>query len=144
MVIKTENEADYDNKGVPSIKESILSCIRKITDITSNELTGSYTQQKPVKIGGGMIMMETYHPDLRLSYCELIETMTYLIYPYTEDWNFRKVVQIESDKDTIIFDELDTKKKLKICKRIFKEINQFFHDSDFFESTSSITVRAKK
>lgn len=130
-LIEFKEETEEQQQRESSIKEIVLRQIKKVGDICSEEMTGGYWQEKPIKIGGGIVISKEYHQDQREAYCIAVEFITDLVYPYAD----------KQLKDYLINNEKeisDIKEKLKNKKKIFREINIFFQRDDFFSNSDSI------
>ncbi len=132
------------DKSELSIREIILRHIRKISDLSCQELTESYWEERPVKIGSGVSIIKKYHPDLRCAFINAVDFLFYLIDPYTtkdKKGIFKKEVgklkksedsKWKSSKDESQSDWTD--KKLDIQKKLFSEIMLFLNRIKFFQS----------
>ena len=56
-MVKISDSADYSNEQ-SSIKEIIIRHIEKISNLTCKEFIGGYWEQKPVSVGGGVMMVK--------------------------------------------------------------------------------------
>lgn len=126
--IEISEESAYNEK-TPSLKEICLRHISKISNICCQELTGGYWQEKPMKIGGGMVITKTYHPDLREAYCNAVDFLFDIVYPYS-DSNFKKVFASDYTGE-----QEDIKQKLKDKRMLFKQICIMFERTNFFAGT---------
>lgn len=129
-------------KGQVDIKAVILRHIRKISDLTCQELTPRYWDKKPVKIGGGVVMAEIYHPDLREAYINAVDFLLDVILPYTCDEKgnpFDKVLKKLKEEEDTEFERLNGTQddwiriKLRLRRRLFGEIMIFINRFNFFE-----------
>ncbi len=132
------------NKSDLSIREIILRHVRKISDLSCQELTESYWEERPVKIGSGVSIIKKYHPDLRCAFINAVDFLYHLIAPYTPkdtSGNFKKEVgrlkksednKWKSSKDESQSDWVD--KKLDMKKKLFAQIMLFLHKIKFFQS----------
>lgn len=149
-----QDESDFNN-GVPSLKEIALMHIRKISDICCNEFTLGYWEEKPVKVGGGIAMMRTYHPDQRAAFCNAVDFLLWLIYPMA-DKTFKDKYKLEEeksddeknknnkdDKEEIKKEKVDWVKRVEERKRIFIDINLMFERKNFFDTMSGHTKTGK-
>lgn len=121
-------ESDYE-KQEASIKEIVLRHIRKISDISCQELTEGYNQERPVKVGDSVTILKEYHPDLKEAYCNAVDFLTDIIYP-NGDTIFKEIVE-KHEKDE---KDLEGNDKLQAKRRIFKQINLFFNRINYFTS----------
>lgn len=140
-----KEESSYQHEG-NSIKEIILRHIRKISDIMTKELTGSWWEKKPIRTQSGTIFTEIYHEDLREAYCNAIDFLVDLLEPngdselkkYLEennnlekDWNKDEEGNDEEDDGKIM------KKKILNKRKIFREINKMFQRTNFWKSNDN-------
>lgn len=154
--IESIDEKYSSSQSELSIKEIILRHIRKMSDLSCQELTKSYWEERPIKIGSGVSIIKKYHPDLREAFNNATDFLFTLINPYIQkdkkkifekayekikketDKKFavhEKIIKKEIDKkiksttqDDWIFDKLDFKKQL------FSEIMLFLNRIKFFTS----------
>ena len=127
--ISFQDETDIEIKNL-SFNEIILRHIRKISDLTCQELTGSYWEKKPIKTQSGIMFTEVYHMDLREAYCNSIDFLIDIIYPKS-DKVLKEYIDI-NDKDNINILE-----KIKIKRKIFREINMMFERTDFWKTSNT-------
>lgn len=145
-IIVTE-DSEYGPKETLSIKEIALRHIKKMSDLSCQELTPSYWQTKPVKVGDGIMMSQIYHPDLREAYCNSVEFLLDLVVPYSDDQFKTKLSEIKLMEDTKFTEAQSNgksqdewvKEKLKIRKIIQAEIFLMFERTDFFGGEESFT-----
>jgi len=134
----------YSYKEELSIKEIILRHIRKMSDLSCQELTPSYWQERPIKVGEGIMITKIYHEDLREAFINATDFLFWLINPYIEKdkkGNFEKELK-EIEKDTDDKFKSDKYKnqnewiqqKLEIKKHLFSEIMLFLNRIKFFIS----------
>jgi len=100
----SEEEFITMKKESVTIKEVIIMHIKKISDLTCQELTPSFWSKKPMKMGDGVAMVETYHPDLRVAYITAVDFLQDLLMPKS-DKDFDKVLEILNDEEVKLFDE---------------------------------------
>jgi hypothetical protein len=105
-----EDEFITLKKEKVTIKEVIILHIKKISDLTCKELTSSYWSKKPMKIGDGVAMVETYHPDTRLAYCNAVDFLLDLMMPKA-DKIFKEALKLMNDEETKKFDEHKDEKR---------------------------------
>lgn len=127
--ISISEESTYQDK-TPSLKEICLRHVSKISTICCQEFTGGYWQEKPMKIGGGMVVTKTYHPDVREAYCNAIDFLFDLVMPFADD-RFKAYVKLLGE------DNIDVKEKLKQKRKLFQEMNIMFERINFFAGTES-------
>jgi hypothetical protein len=114
-----------------NLKEIILRHIKKISDICCKEFTGGYWEKKPIKTGTGILFTEQYHDDVREAYCNAVDFLIDVLYPLADD-DFRKYIKTNEDVDKD--STLEIKEKLKLKRKIFKEINIMFDRVGLFGS----------
>jgi len=100
----TEEEFVVQKKDSVSIKEVIIMHIKKISDLTCKELTPSFWTRKPMKVGDGVAMIETYHPDLRMAYITSVDFLQDLLMPKA-DKQFEEALDILNEEESKLFDE---------------------------------------
>ena len=130
-----KEEGDF-TQGVPSIKEIALLHIRKISAISCLEFTRGYWDEKPIKVGSGIAVMKTYHPDQRAVFCNSVDFLLWIVFPYG-DTDFKGKFKTFSDENNP-----DWEARLKKSKEIFREISLMFERTNFFDSQSGRTERA--
>ena len=156
---EVKEESDYKEAGGESIKVIILRQIRKIGDICCQEFTGGYWEKKPVKTADGIMFSEVYHNDVREAYCNAVDFLIDIIYPFGDkvlksylksNEGFDKDADKNKDddddddnegnknKDTSKTEE-EVKIKLKKKKKSFRKINLMFERTDFWQGTSDYT-----
>lgn len=138
-------EDDYMAKdGVGTKEELILRHIKKISDLTVQELTSSYWIRKPISTQGGIMMSEIYSPDKREAYCNAIDFLSDMIMPYADD-PLKKFYKDLMEGEEELFEDIKEKGKsqsewimikLKLRRMLFQEINQFFQRDDFFKAST--------
>ena len=138
-----ETEYSSGKKGL-SINEIILRHLRKISDLSCQELTPSRWEKRPIKIGEGVSILEKYHPDLREAYINAVDFLFDMVNPHkneqesktfiravaalkkSETSQYQTMKKSESDQDAWI------DKKLKLKRKLFAEIMIFLHKIQFF------------
>jgi len=100
----TEEEFVVQKKDSVSIKEVIIMHIKKISDLTCQELTPSFWSKKPMKVGDGVAIVETYHPDLRMAYITAVNFLQDLLMPKT-DKQFDEALEILNEEEIRLFEE---------------------------------------
>lgn len=100
----SEEEFVTMKKDNVSIKEVIIAHIRKISDLTCQELTPSFWSRKPMKVGDGVAMVETYHPDLRMAYITAVDFLQDLLMPRADD-QFNKSLDVLNEEEENLFTE---------------------------------------
>jgi len=106
----TEEEFVVQKKDSVSIKDVIIMHIKKISDLTCQELTPSFWTKKPMKIGDGMAIIETYHPDLRVAYITSVDFLQDLLMPKA-DKQFNETLEILNEEEGRLFNENKTGEK---------------------------------
>lgn len=95
------------------------------------ELTPGYWDEKPMKTSTGVVITKTYNPDLRIAYCNAIDFLMDITYPWA-DKDYRDAVDSHyKDEDTI--KEINDKVKKK--KIMFRETNKMFERIGYFEAS---------
>ena len=127
--------------GTASLKEIILQHIRAITKLSCQELTPSYWQKKPIKVGDGIVMAETYHEDKRLALCNAIEFLVYILWSEADD-EFKNLFNKQLEQENKLFiaykqagktqDEWAWK-KLEFSKKTFWNIMLMIKRTGLFE-----------
>jgi len=124
-----------------SIKEVVMQHIKGISDLSRQEFTPSYWQKKPLKVGDGIVMSETYHEDKRLAYCNAIDFLHDLMMPYADE-EFKKTLELLDESENKRFEEHKEKKqtedewiwvKLSLRRTLFGKIIMMIHRIKFFE-----------
>lgn len=137
-----DEDGGFSSKdGTASLKDIILAHIRAITKLSCQELTPSYWQRKPMKVGDGIVMAEVYHEDKRLALCNAIEFLVYILWSEADD-DFKKFYErqlIEENRLFITFqDNGKTQdewvwKKLEYSKKVFWNIMLMIKRTGLFE-----------
>src|SRR3990167_9913248 len=86
-----KEETDFQ-QGIPSLKDIALMHIRKISALCCNEFTKGYWDEKPLKVGGGIAIMKTYHPDQRAVFCNAVDFLTWIVYPFADSMFTQKII----------------------------------------------------
>jgi len=152
--VEISDESEAVKGDALSIKEIILRQIRKIGDLSCKEFTGGYWQKKPVKTGSGIVFTEVYHEDIREAYCNAVDFLIDIVYPmgdkdlkdYLKKFEgFEDKVTKEEDKKNKEEDEKEKegvdheddkekiKKKLKLKRQTFRQINIMFEGNSFWK-----------
>lgn len=100
----TEDEFVTLKQEKVTIKEVIIMHIKKISDISCKELTPSFWSKKPVKVGEGVAIVETYHPDTRLAYCNAVDFLLDLMMP-SADKKFMEALKLLNTSEAKKFKE---------------------------------------
>lgn len=131
-----QEDTDF-SQGIPSLKEITLLHIRKISAICCNELSKGYWQERPIKVGGGITIMKTYHPDQRAIFCNSVDFLLWIVLPTADETFKTKYKDLKSDNSDQWEGKLDERKE------IFKEINLMFERTNYFDSMTGKTERGK-
>lgn len=123
--------------AIASIKEVALMHIKKISEICCQEFRPGYWEEKPIKVAGGISMTKVYHPDSREMFINAIRFLGWLIGAYADDKsNFHTVITENKDFfENYNPNDKDIEKKMSLCFKIFKEMNVFFRQDDFFDAS---------
>lgn len=125
-----EDEFITLQKEKVTIKEVIIMHIKKISDLSCKEFTPSFWSKKPMKMGDGVAIVETYHPDTRLAYVNAVEFLLDLLMPKS-DKKFKEALKIIQETEVESFKEhKDEEKsqdewvwiKLQLRRTLFGEI----------------------
>ena len=128
-----------------TIREIILRHIRKMSDISCQELTPSFWEERPVKIGSGISIVKKYNPDLRSAFINADVFLLSLVKPYMErdkGDSFKKEVEnfdkkLEKEwkdyKDKSQDDWIE--RKLELHLLFFSEVMLYLHRIKLFSST---------
>jgi len=99
-----EDEFITLQKEKVTIKEVIIMHIKKISDLSTKEMTPSFWSKKPMKMGDGVAIVETYHPDGRLAYINAIEFLLDLMMPKADN-KFKDALELINETETTRFKE---------------------------------------
>jgi len=133
--IEFREQSEYQGEQKYSIKEIILRHIRKISDLCCQEFTGGYWEKKPIKTATGIMFMETYHQDVREAYCNSVDFLVDVIYPFADkDTELKKYLD---ENEKIDIEQDDIKTKLKHKKKTFRQINMMFERINFWQGMES-------
>ena len=80
--------------GTMAIKDLIIRHIGKISDLCVKEFTPSFWAKKPVKVGEGVAIVETYHPDTRMSYINAVNFLQDIMAVYSDKQFLEKLKSI--------------------------------------------------
>ena len=123
-------ESDYLEKQ-QSIKEIVLSHIKKISDLCCKEFTPGFWENKPQKIAGGIAMSKVYHQDTRKAYSNAVDFLSDIVYPLS-DSKFKAFVDDLERKEPI---DISADRKMEARRKLFKEINKMFERMNFFDTS---------
>lgn len=132
MDFNIQEEGDFGNK-VPSLKEIALIHIRKISDICCNEFTPGRWEEKPIKVGGGIAITKKYIPDQRAVFCNAVDFLLWLVYPYADE-TFKGNHKVKEHKSDIT--EKDWEKKIEQRQKLFIDLMIMFENTNFFDVRS--------
>lgn len=156
MARKFNEKIEFDDEGVAilsdddirlgqeagvNIKEIVLRHIKKISDISIQEFTPSYWSKRPVKIGDGVSIVETYHEDKRLAYCNAVDFLLDVVMAQVDgDFQdfYQAYINLESEtykhcsKEKVSQDEW-VWMKLELSKKLFGQLMLCFDRISFFD-----------
>ena len=132
MDFNIKEEGDFGDK-VPSLKEIALIHIRKISDICCNEFTPGRWEEKPIKVGGGIAITKKYVPDQRAVFCNAVDFLLWLVYPYAND-KFKEKYKVLEHKSDIT--DKDWEAKIEKRQKIFIDLMIMFENTNFFDVRS--------
>lgn len=112
--------------GTMAIKDLIIRHLGKISDLCTKEFTPSFWSKKPVKVGEGVAIVETYHPDTRLAYCNAVDYLHDIMAVYSDktfmvklkaihdsqNEQFKLFKEAKGTQDSWIWTKLEFKRKL--------------------------------
>lgn len=133
--IDIEESTDYYEQ-VQSLKQIALQHISAISRLIAQELTPGYWEKKPIKVAAGVIMAEKYHPDLMIGYCNAVDFLVDIVYPFSDKDYEDFINPIYESEDN---NELEIKERIKIRKKMFRQTIKMFERVNFFDSTSGVT-----
>ena len=129
--IEFSDEEDYVPQEGQSIKTIVLTHIGKISNLCCQEFTAGYWSKKPVKTQSGVLYTETYHDDVRQSYCNAVDFLIDILTPLS-DKDFKDYIK---DNENVEKPEADIEKRLLRKRITFKKINEMFERTGFWEAT---------
>ena len=141
--IEFRDEFEDVGERTLSIKEIILRHIRKISDLSCQEFTGGFWEEKPVKTASGIMFIKKWHDDVREAYCNSIDFLIDIIYPMSDDDLKEYLKNFEGFKEKIAKEDKDEDEKIEITKKIklkrqtFRQINLMFERKNFWKGTGS-------
>lgn len=124
-----------------SLKEVVIMHIKGISELSRKEFTPSFWSKKPMKIGDGVAMVETYHEDKRLAYINSVDFLLDLMLPYADDQFNEELEGLENNEKNEYeayqksggTEEEWAWKKLKFRRTLFRKIMLMIHRIKFFE-----------
>lgn len=129
-------EMSGEQEQVLSLKQIALTHIKKIGDMVSQELTPGFWEKKPFKVSNGIVMSESYKPDMRIGYCNAVDFLVDIIFPFS-DKDFKDAINEgiykESQEDYLDITKIDTRVRLRMLA--FRGMNLMFERTSFFQST---------
>jgi hypothetical protein len=143
-----EEPYGYSKQSQLSLSQIVLLHVRKMSDLSCQELCESFWESKPIKVGSGVIMSKIYHPDLREAFCNSVDFLFSLVRPNLfkdKSGKFKKKFEeIEEDLDKKFKEDKNksqtqsewVQQKLEIKKKLFAEIMSFLTAIKFFEGGS--------
>lgn len=132
--------SDMEEGGeLATINQIVLMHIKKISNMICQELTPGYWDEKPIKVGSGTLMVKTYHPDLRIGYINAIDFLTDLVYPNSNQEFKDFIDDIYKNEEDLEETEEVIKRKVKIRKKVFRNMNIMFENRNFFDSSTGAT-----
>lgn len=137
----TKDEGEFGNQ-VPSLKEISLMHIKKISGICCNEFTKGYWEEKPIKVGGGIAITKKYNPDQRAVFCNAIDFLLWVVYPFA-DKGFKDKYALNGKESNFVPEKGETLSdwgiKINERKEIFIQIMLMFERCNFFDSQTGKT-----
>jgi len=139
MVEFGDDEIGFGGKEL-SMEQLVMRHLSKISDISCKELTSSYTEKRPVKVGEGMMLIEKYYPDMREGYCNAVDFLLDLILPYGDEEFAKEYKEIKEGEEEEWKDATEKKIKgdewmiikLKLRRNLFSKINIMLYRINFF------------
>lgn len=125
--VDIEETTEYGGE-VTSIKQIALLHIKQIGKMICQELTPGHWEKKPVKTATGTLILEKYHPDLKIGYCNAVDFLADIVTPWGDD-QFKTFMNEEFYKKE---DEIKPN-DIKIRKKVFREMNIMFEREGFFD-----------
>jgi len=93
-----------------TLKFIVLQHINRISQLTCQEFTGGYWEEKPFKTPGGVMFSREYHQDIREAYVNAVDFLIDVLEPKGDKIFKAKVEQAYKDYETNIKDITDDKK----------------------------------
>lgn len=128
----TIQDTDDFGGAVPSLKEVALLHIKRISNICCMEFTKGYWEEKPLKVGGGVAITRTYHPDQRAVFCNAVDFLLWIVIPMGDKVFIEKYTKWEGKGET-------WEEKIEDRKKVFRDINIMFARCKFFDNMSGVT-----
>ena len=142
-----EDEFITLQKEKVTIKEVIIMHIKKISDLSCKELVPSFYSKKPVKIGDGVSIIETYNPDGRLAYINAVDFLLDLLMPKA-DKKFKDALELMNEVEAEKFDDFKEDKqsqdawvwvKLGLRRTLFGQLILLVDRIRLFDATPTMT-----
>lgn len=127
-----------------SLKDVVLRHIRKLSDISCQELTAGYFDERPMKIGESVSIIKTYHPDLREAFVNGVDfLLTIVQHTISQDTegDFEKEYEEMQEKEEEEYEKIKKEGfnqdywipiKLGLRKKLLKDIMLLLDRIDFF------------
>jgi len=134
-----DHEIGFNKQGA-SMEQLVMRHLSKLSDISCQELTPSYTEKRPIKVGEGMMLMEKYHPDLREAYSNGVDFLLDIVLPYADE-KFEVEFKDLNEQEDNEFEEIkkENKKsddwlrvKMKLRRKLLGKIMLMLYRVDFF------------
>ena len=124
-----------------SIKDVVMQHIRGISELARREFTPSYWQKKPMKVGDGIAMAETYHEDRRLAYCNAIDFLLDLLMSQADKVFKEKLAEMTKEEEEQFEKHQEEKKsedawiwiKLSYRRKLFGQLMLMITRIKFFD-----------
>jgi len=128
--------------GELNIKEVVMMHIKKISDLSCKELTPSYWTKRPVAVGEGIAVVETYHEDKRLAYINAVDFLLDVLIPHSDKIFKQQLEEIEKEeerqhKESRKKGESEENwiwKKLRLRKTLFRQLMITIERIGFFKT----------
>ena len=119
-----------------TIKSIVLDTIKKIMELTASEFRGGYVERRFT----GDSFQDIYIPDTRKQVIQMIEYLCSLVKPKFDKDMKAQLDSINKEQEQNYKDnansntELYTTTKLKLKRKLFDEINEFFERANYFKA----------
>ena len=138
-----KEQTSYYQKGEGTKQDIVLRHIRKISDISSEEITSGYWEKKPMKTGSGILLTEKYNKDQRLAYIKAVDFLLDIIwFDLKEDKVFKKEFKDLEEEEKKEYKTAEKEKKtedewlvmkLKLREKLFRSIIDNLEEQGFFK-----------
>ena len=133
--------------GTMAIKDLIIRHLGKISDLCVKEFTPSFWSKKPVKVGEGVAIVETYHPDTRMAYCNAVDYLADILSVYNDKPFLEKIKAIHELQDTQFKTFKEEKgsqdswiwTKLEFKKQVFRQLILLIDRAKLFSATLNMS-----